>query len=143
MAEQKKPVKRNKPKFLRQDNHKMIKLGKGLKKKQTWRHPKGRHSKIRLGRNGHARKVKVGWGSDKNLRVDAPRIENLSQLNNLKDVKEIILGNIGKKKREEIIKKAAEMKIKVLNRYKALASVPSVEGKEGKSDKLEVADATS
>ena len=56
---------RNKPTFLRNDWHKKIKLGKGLKKKQKWRAAKGRHNKIRLHRKGHPSSPRIGWGNKK------------------------------------------------------------------------------
>ena len=51
----------------------------------------------------------------------------------MENVGEILIGKIGKKKRTEIIKKANEMKIKILNKYK----------KKSKKENLEEKDATS
>jgi large subunit ribosomal protein L32e len=133
MAEEKITRTRKKPKFLRQTWHKKIKLGKTVKKKRKWRAAKGIHSKIRLGEAGRARKPKIGWGSKKTEREKIWVIENLKQFENLKNVNEILIGKIGKKKRTEIIKKANEMKIKILNKYK----------KKSKKENLEEKDATS
>ena len=105
---------RKKPKFLRQTWHKKIKLGKGVKKKLKWRAAKGRQSKIRLSRAGRARRPKIGWGSQDKKELVV--IRNLKQLEDLKE-KEIIIGKVGKKKRKELIKKANEMKMKILNKY--------------------------
>ena len=112
-------VERKKPKFRRQDSHKMIKLGsQTTKKKQVWRRAKGRQSKVRLGRRGHSRRPKVGWGAER-VAEDFVRVETLKDLQGIK-VKKILIASVGAKKRAEILKKADEMKLKVLNRYKKL-----------------------
>ena len=110
-------MERKKPHFKRQNWNKMSKLGKGRKKKQRWRHPKGRDSKLRLGEKAYGRKVKIGWGGAKKDRKDVVRIVNVEELKSVKN-KEIIIGGVGKKKREEIIKIAKEKGIKILNKYR-------------------------
>ena len=122
MAEEKKSSARKKPKFLRTDWHKKIRLGRGLKKKQKWHGAKGRQNKLRLGRAGRARRPKVGWGAEGSSRgfvsgVEAVRVENLKELSSVGKGAGVIIGSVGKKKRVELIKKAEEMKIKILNRY--------------------------
>ena len=90
MAEQKKVVKRAKPKFARQDSHKMIKLGsRTSKKKKTWRRAIGMHSKVRLGRRGHSRRPKIGWGAEK-VKEDFVRVSNVKELESVK-VKKILI----------------------------------------------------
>ena len=121
MAEEKKTTTRKKPKFLRTDWHKKIRLGRGVKKNQKWHGAKGRQNKFRLGRKGRAQRPKVGWGAMNDTKgyvsgMEAVRVENVKALEGLKGVG-IIVGNVGKKKRMEIIKKAEEMKLVVLNRY--------------------------
>jgi len=116
-------LKRNKRKFLRVDAHKMIKLGKGVKKKQRWHKPIGRQNKLRLGEKGNAQRPKVGWGSARVIRdlifgVKAIRVENVGDLNNVSKGEGILIAKVGKKKRAEIIRCANERKIKILNRYK-------------------------
>ena len=124
MVEEKKTnTKRKKPKFLRTDWHKKIRLGKGVKKNLKWHGAKGRQNKLRLGRKGRMQRPKVGWGAcaeSKNqvLGVDAVRVENLKELESVKVGTGVIIGKVGTKKKAEIIKKAGEMKLKVLNRYK-------------------------
>lgn len=122
MAEKKEVAKRKKPKFLRTDWHKKIRLGRGVKKNQKWHGAKGRQNKFRLNRKGKA-KPRVGWGSDKAIRnkvqgISAVRVENLKELDNVKSETGVVIGKVGAKKRAEIIKKAGEKKLKVLNRYK-------------------------
>ena len=121
MAEEKKTVARKKPKFLRTDWHKKIKLGMGVKKNLKWHGAKGRQNKLRLGRKGRMQRPKVGWGAER-VAEDFVRVENLKDLEGIK-VKKIVIGRVGARKRKEIIKKANEMKVKILNRYK-------VEGKK-------------
>lgn len=124
MAEEKKiTAKRKKPKFLRTDWHKKIRLGRGVKKNQKWHGAKGRQNKLRLGRKGRMQRPKVGWGADaKNKNfvngVEAVRIENVAGLSKIKKDFGIIIGKVGMKKRTEIIAKANEMKLKILNKYK-------------------------
>ena len=123
MAEEKKTIsKRNKPKFLRTDWHKKIKLGRGVKKNQKWHGAKGRQNKFRLCRKGRGQRPKVGWGSDLSVRdkvlgLEVVRIANLKELLAVEKGFGIIIGSVGKKKRLELIKKAQELNLKVVNRY--------------------------
>jgi ribosomal protein L32E len=114
---------RNKPKFLRNDWHKKIKLGRGVKKNQKWKGAKGRQNKLRMNRKGHSRRPKVGWGAEVKTKdfvsgLDAVRVENLADLKTVKSSQGILISNVGMKKRKEIIKAANEKKIKILNKYK-------------------------
>lgn len=115
--------KRKKPLFLRKDWHKRIKLGSTVKKNRKWRAAKGRHNKIRLGERGHSTRPKIGWGNTNELKgkvkgLEVVRIENISQLETVKKEQGILIGRVGKKKREEILSKAKEKNIVVLNKYK-------------------------
>ena len=117
-----KVTSRKKPTFLRTDSHKMIKLGKGVKKNKKWHKAIGRQNKIRLGRKSYARRPKIGWGNkseDKNMinEVKPIRVENLKDVSHLKAGQGILIANVGKKKRMEIIKVANEKKLKILNKY--------------------------
>ena len=129
MNGEKKIVKvRKKPKFLRVDWHKKIRLGRGVKKNQKWHGAKGRHNKLRLNRKGHSRRPKIGWGTPKGIKnlvlgSKYVRVENVAELLSVKKEFGIIIGKVGAKKRAEIIAKANEMKFKILNKYR------KVEGK--------------
>ena len=116
-------VERKKPKFLRTDSHKMIKLGSTVKKVRKWRAAKGRHNKIRLNRKGHSRRPKIGWGTSHTDKV--VRVMNIKELSTVDKKIGVIIGAVGIKKRKEIVAKANEMKIKILNKYKEKAA-PSV-----------------
>jgi large subunit ribosomal protein L32e len=127
-------LKRNKRKFLRVDAHKMIKLGKGVKKKQRWHKPIGRQNKLRLGEKGGAQRPKVGWGSAKVIRdlifgVKVIRVENVKDVDNVSKGEGILIAKVGKRKRVEIIKRANERKIKILNRYKMIDNHDGVKKK--------------
>ena len=122
MEEEKKVVSRKKPKFLRTDWHKKIKLGKGVKKNQKWHGAKGRQNKLRLNRKGRMQRPKVGWSADNKIRgfvdgIKTTKIENITELSKVEKGIGIIIGSVGIKKRTEIIKKATELKIKILNKY--------------------------
>jgi large subunit ribosomal protein L32e len=117
------PSKRNKPKFLRTTWHKMHKLGMKRKKKRKWRHAYGRHNKIRLGNRGRDTKVKIGWGADNQIRntvggIKPILIKNVKELEKVGKGEGVMVASVGKKKKMEIIKKANEMKLTILNKYK-------------------------
>lgn len=134
-SKKEKTAKRNKPKFLRKDWHKEIKLGSTVKKNRKWRGAKGRHNKIRLNRKGHSQRPKIGWGAEAKTKgfndgIKTIRVENLRVLELLKEGVGIIIGSVGKKKREAIISRANEKKIRILNKYRNVASsnVPESSG---------------
>ena len=123
VTEKKITTKRKKPKFLRTDWHKKIKLGKGVKKNQKWHSAIGRHNKLRLNRKGRSRIPRVGWGADAETKnfvggMKVVRVENVGEIGNVAKGQGVIIGSVGLKKRKEIIAKANEMGIKILNRYK-------------------------
>ncbi|MCK5321087.1 50S ribosomal protein L32e [Candidatus Pacearchaeota archaeon] len=135
MAEKKEATKRSKPKFLRNDWHKKIRLGRTVKKNRKWRGAKGRHNKLRLNRKGHSQRPKIGWGAEVKTKgfvdgIEAVRVETLKALESLKKDVGIIIGSVGKKKKEAIIAKANEKKIKILNKYRKATplSVPANTG---------------
>ena len=112
-----KKIKNKKPNFNRQDAHKRIKLDK------RWRRPKGLQSKMRLKLSGYRKSISTGYGSPKEIKdfdKSGLKIKLISAINALNDInpKEegiIIASNVGFKKRKEIIKKAKEKEITILN----------------------------
>jgi large subunit ribosomal protein L32e len=109
-----------KMKFLRRTSKKLSKLGKKRKKKQVWRRPSGRDNKMREKRKGYPAVVSVGYKKDKKERgkikgLKPVRINNIKELEKLKKEEVGFVGKIGKKKRNEILKKAKEMKIGLAN----------------------------
>ena len=104
---------------MRTDWHKKIRLGRGLKKKQKWHGAKGRHNKLRLNRKGHSRRPKIGWSlGGKRKEVGGRYVCNLKDFANVKKSEGIVIGVVGLKKRKEIVAKANEMGILILNKYK-------------------------
>jgi large subunit ribosomal protein L32e len=108
---------RKKPNFVRQ-------LGKEYARlHRKWRKPRGSTSKLRRKEKSHGHSPSIGYGAPKNLRFLHPSgfrevlVHNVVELENLdKQTAARISTSVGKKKRMEILKKAEELKIKVLNK---------------------------
>jgi len=108
---------RKTPKFRRQEIHAQKIL------KDSWRRPKGRHSKMRKQERGRGRLPKPGYGTPASVRgLDSQgfmriRVSNPKGLEGLNPQKEkaVIASAVGRKKRLEILKKAEEMGIVVSN----------------------------
>jgi len=108
------------PKFLRRTWSRYVKLGKGIKKKQKWRRPTGRDNKMREKRKGYPAVVSIGYKKGEKLRNVAENkkmilVNNLNELGKIGKDEIAVIGNVGKKKKIEIAKKAKEMKIKICN----------------------------
>lgn len=107
-----------KKKFLRRNWNKYKRLGLGRKKKQVWRRPRGKHSKMRKWRRGYPARVDAGYRSPREQRGKISGkipvfIRNVQDLAKVGKDEIAIIEHIGKKKRNEILKKAGEMKIHV------------------------------
>ncbi len=102
-------------KFLRRTWNRYRKLGRGRKKKQVWRKPKGRDNKMREKRKGYPRIVSVGYKKTKSERKNIRIVKNSEDLEKIKKNEILVMGNVGKKKRIEIAKKAKKMKIPIQN----------------------------
>ena len=106
--------------FLRGKWRTYSKLGRGRKKKQKYRKPKGRHNKIREKMKGNPKKVSIGYKKKKKIEKIL-RISNIKELERIENIKgkgekvRVILSNIGKKNKIEIAKKAKEMSIEIIN----------------------------
>jgi len=66
---------------------------------------------------------RIGWGADARVKsfiggMDFIRVENIKDLETVKKGFGVVIAKVGEKKRKEIIAKANEMKIKILNKYK-------------------------
>lgn len=101
--------------FLRRTWSRYSKLGKGRKKKQKWKKPTGRHNKMRWKRRGYPSVVSIGYKKDEDSRKKILVIRNLKDLDSVKKGYIVVIGNIGKKKKIELLKKAKEKKIKFQN----------------------------
>ena len=96
-------------KFLRRNTSRHSRLGRGRKKKQIWRKPKGRDNKMREKKRGYPKTVSIGY--KKNISEKIVEIRNINDLNKVKEGDKIKMGSIGAKKKYEIIKKAQEKRM--------------------------------
>jgi len=111
---------KRKPKFMRQEWFKKPALG------IKWRSPKGNQSKLRRHIKGKGFMPSVGYGSPVLTRGMHPCglwevvVNNEAQLEGIDKGKNAvkIASTVGRKKREEILKRAKEMGLKVLNSSK-------------------------
>ena len=101
-------------KFQRQDSTRLSKLGKRRKRIQTWRKPKGMHSKMRLKRKSYPKSPNIGYKT--------PKSPQLKLINNLKDLDStnkdnilILSSKVGAKKKLDIIKKSKDLGLKITN----------------------------
>lgn len=106
--------------FLRSDTRRHLRLGKKRRKNQTWRAPRGRHSKIRRKRRNYPAMPGIGYKSPSHLsgRIKGLKpvlVHNISGLNNISKDSIIIIARVGAKNKIEIIKKANEMNLKIFN----------------------------
>ncbi len=117
LLEVRKKLKAKKPKFLRQDAHKKGRVS------NNWRKPKGLQSKMRLNKKGYRKSVTTGWKSPAAVRgMDKSGLIPII-INNIKDMLKldknihgiIIAKKVGIKKREDIVLKAKEAGMKILN----------------------------
>ncbi len=114
--ELRKKIKKKKPEFIRQDAHKRKKVG------WKWRKPKGHQSKMRRNLRGYKRKVQVGFGSPNEVKGMHSSGVNTIIVNNIKEMESaekgigiIIAANVGERKKIDILKKAKENNVKILN----------------------------
>lgn len=130
-------MEKKKPNFLRRTWSRYAKLGKGVKKNQKWRNPKGRDNKMREKRRGYPAVISVGYKNDKVLRGTLKE-KNPVVVMNVKDLEVLgkndiaVIGKVGKKKKMEIAKFAKEKKIEIynMNAEKFLASNKKSEKKK-------------
>ncbi len=119
MAEQK-TIKRKPKKFMRRDWTRLAKLGKKVKKNQTWKRPTGRDNKMREKRRGYPAVVSIGYRTDK---IERGKIydKKLVTVNNARELEKVgkneiaVLGSVGKKKKLEIANRAKEKGIEIQN----------------------------
>lgn len=105
------------PEFKRQDFHKKPSLG------DSWRKPKGKHSGLRHHVRAKGAWVQVGYRTPKQIRGLHPSgfrqviIQNPDQLQGLNPILDAaqIASSVGKRKREQILERAKQLGIYVLN----------------------------
>ncbi|MGQ9780916.1 MAG: 50S ribosomal protein L32e [Nitrososphaeria archaeon] len=108
---------KKKPKFVRPESWRYVRL------KPNWRKPKGLDNKVRKEFSGWPARVKVGYGSPRDLRGLHPsgfrevlvhNVRELSALNPKLDAARIA-ATVGRRKRLEMIQKAKELNVHILN----------------------------
>lgn len=90
--------------------------------KGTWRRPRGIHNKMRLGLRGKRVGPAVGYSSPKEVKglerngMQSVLITTMEELNNIQKEQIIIISaKLGQRKKVEIVKKAVEKKLPILN----------------------------
>ena len=106
--------------FLRSDTRRHLRLGKKRRKNQTWRAPRGRHSKIRRKRRNYPVVPQVGYKSPRSevglvKGLKPVLVYNAKDLQNVSKDSIVIIARVGAKNKMEIIKKANEMKLTIAN----------------------------
>lgn len=109
--------RRKKPKFLRQEFYKFKRLD------EKWRTPRGSDSKKDEDKRGKGKSPKIGYGNPPEARGIHPTgfypviVRNPSELKLINPTEQgaIIASEVGRKKRNEIIKAANELRIMILN----------------------------
>jgi len=135
-------MKKRKPVFNRQDSHKKKRLRKG------WRRPRGLQSKMRLNLKGYCRCVSKGYRSPKKVRgfdksgVNAIKVSCVKDLEQVKD-EGVIIKKVGLRKKIEIVKKAVEKGITIINIKDVNAFLNEVEEKMKKKKAEKVKEAES
>jgi large subunit ribosomal protein L32e len=117
-----KKVAQRRPRFIRQESWRYNRLA------ENWRKPKGKDNKMRKQKSGMPAIVKVGYRGPRAARGLHPSgytdnlVHNTAELARLDPKKDAarIGRTVGKKKRIEIINKAVELDIKVLNSGKLI-----------------------
>ncbi len=112
-----KKVAEKRPEFIRQESWRYDRLA------ENWRKPKGKDNKMRKQKSGMPAIVKIGYGGPKVSRGLHPSgytdniVHNVVEVTKLDPKKDAarIAHTVGKRKRIEIIAKANQIGIKVLN----------------------------
>jgi large subunit ribosomal protein L32e len=104
--------------FNREDGHKRKRVNA-----QNWRNPEGKHSRIRLEKKSAPNKPKVGYRTSKESRGKHPSgfdevlVHRPEDLDELEEGEAARIGStVGGRKREQILEKADDEDVKVLNR---------------------------
>jgi large subunit ribosomal protein L32e len=90
---------------------------------ESWRRPRGRDNKMRKNEKAKGKRPSVGFGAPKELRGLHPSgfkevmVANVNDLMKIDKEREAarIISKVGKKKKAEIVNKAKELGIRVLN----------------------------
>jgi large subunit ribosomal protein L32e len=128
-----KKVAQTRPRFIRQESWRYDRLA------ENWRKPKGKDNKMRKQKSGMPALVKVGYRSPKAARGLHPSgyrdnlVHNITELAKLDPKRDAarIAHTVGKKKRIDIINKALQLGIKVLNPGNLMSRIQKEKEKTG------------
>jgi len=117
LVEKRARVKAKKPDFVRQESWRYVRV------RESWRKPRGMDSKMRLQKKGWPAIVKVGYRGPSEARGLHPSgyrevlVHNVEELERLDPAKEAarIAHTVGRRKRKDIMERARELGIYVLN----------------------------
>ena len=135
LLDKRRKVSEHRPKFVRQESWRYDRLA------ENWRKPKGKDNKMRLQVSGVPSIVKVGYRGPKISRGLHPSgyvdrlVWNVNEVEKLNPKSEAarISHTVGKLKKKQIVSKAFELGIKVLNPGKPDSNSKIVTSKEAKS----------
>ncbi|PIN94816.1 hypothetical protein COU61_00135 [Candidatus Pacearchaeota archaeon CG10_big_fil_rev_8_21_14_0_10_35_13] len=99
--------------FKRESWNKYKRLGKGAKKKITWRKARGRHNKIRENIKGHQNKPSIGMKKTPSKKIIL--INNMKELLGTNEKVIILSAKIGAKKKALMVEEAKKKGIKIKN----------------------------
>jgi large subunit ribosomal protein L32e len=117
LLELRRSVAEQRPRFVRPESWRYVRLH------PEWRKPKGLDNKIRKSFKGYPKRVKVGYGGPAKARGYHPSghldvlVHNPAQLEDLIPERDAVrIGRrVGARKRAEILKRATELGLRVLN----------------------------
>ena len=118
--------KAKKPRFRRSDAHRVASL------EMKWHKPKGGDNKIRRKLRGHPRQPRIGWGSPRGARGLSPEgfeqtvVYTEADLTNVKGAC-IIARTLGARKKIQLLKKAQDMKLQILNIKDTAQAIKTIE----------------
>ena len=112
-------MERREPRWMRMDEWRFLRIAH----RESWRRPKGNDNKIRLEIKGYPKRVKVGYGKPRLVRnlhptgfklVTVHRPEDVDKVDPTKEA--VVIGRtVGLRKRVEIVRRAIERGVRVIN----------------------------
>ncbi len=127
-------MKKRKPVFARQQSEYVSSL-----EKKQWRAPKGMHSKLRRNMRGKMKHPSIGYSSPSKVRYLHPSgfipilVHNADQLDAVgKEYGIILSARVGQRKRLDILKRAHELGLNVLNIKNTMECIRRIEDERKK-----------
>lgn len=112
-------MERREPRWMSMDEWRFLRIAH----RESWRRPKGNDNKIRLEIKGYPKRVKIGYGKPRLVRnlhptgfklVTVHRPEDVDKVDPTKEA--IVIGRtVGLRKRVEIVRRAIERGVRVIN----------------------------